>query len=404
MKNKKKIALLSVLSVLGFTLITAGVTYAFFSYIGIGLTENTIEAGTVKFIYEEVNKIGNGISITDALPVDDSEGKQQAGYFEFKVTSSSGATVKIPYEITTRIVEGSDNLADYVKVYLTKVSGNTENQVALSIYDDLDDSTNRLAAMHNDKTLWEDAIPAGVTNFVETYRLRMWLNNDTTDGQVLNYSPSITPASCMVGGENKAALPAYSTQAKCEAEGGEWTDEVVTYPHNDQTFAIKVNVYADGEAATAEEIAGAASASLSTVVVNGDSVTENTDTTLNYDLYAELESETTQATITVTPANQYANISITPITLAEANQIRGVAAGQKFPVQTGDNYFKVTVTSQDRTNTEEYVLKVKVINDIIDATQVSYVNDLSTLCHNVNAGDNKETVQCALDKLNSLLY
>ena len=187
--NKKKYIVLTIVSVLAFILITMGVTYSFFSYIGQGSTENTVESGSINFIYEEVNKNGNGISITDALPVSDSEGKESNNYFDFKVKSSTGTTIAIPYEITARVTEGSDDLSDYVKLYLTKVNGNSEQQVALSIYSDLSDSTNALASQFNDKTLYESEIPVGASDYTENYRLRMWLNDNPTDGSVLDYSP-----------------------------------------------------------------------------------------------------------------------------------------------------------------------------------------------------------------------
>ena len=167
MKNKKKYVMLTLAAVISFILITVGVTYSFFAYIKEGTTDNTIKAGSISFIYEEVNKMGNGIKIEDALPTSDTEGKASTNYFDFKVTSTTAATLDIPYEITTRITDGSDDISQYIKLYLTKVNGTTEQQVLLSMYDDLSDSTNRLAQPYGDKTLYFNEIPVGAVDYIE---------------------------------------------------------------------------------------------------------------------------------------------------------------------------------------------------------------------------------------------
>ena len=54
MENKKKKStglLLSILGVVSLVLITAGVTYAFFSYAKEGKTVNRITTGTIEFTY-----------------------------------------------------------------------------------------------------------------------------------------------------------------------------------------------------------------------------------------------------------------------------------------------------------------------------------------------------------------
>ena len=79
--NNKKMLMLSIGAIVGLVLITIGVSVAFFSYTREGSTENTIESGTINFIYEEVDRMGNGISIEDALPTSDSESKDSNSYF-----------------------------------------------------------------------------------------------------------------------------------------------------------------------------------------------------------------------------------------------------------------------------------------------------------------------------------
>ena len=104
--NKKSTGLLlSILGVISLVLITAGVTYAFFSYAKQGTTENVIKTGTITFLYDELEGVGNGIKITDAIPMTDEVGKALADanqYFDFKVTSTVSGDGTIPYEVTLR--------------------------------------------------------------------------------------------------------------------------------------------------------------------------------------------------------------------------------------------------------------------------------------------------------------
>jgi len=89
MKNKKKQIIITLIAIISLIVITVGVTYAFFNYAKEGTTDNTIQTGTITFLYTEVSGVGKGISLTDAYPVADSIGKVQVGegkVFDFKVT------------------------------------------------------------------------------------------------------------------------------------------------------------------------------------------------------------------------------------------------------------------------------------------------------------------------------
>ena len=66
--DKKKI-ILSVLGILMLVLVTVGVTFALFTYTKLGTTENTVTAGTLKFLYTENTGVGRGINISEAFPV-----------------------------------------------------------------------------------------------------------------------------------------------------------------------------------------------------------------------------------------------------------------------------------------------------------------------------------------------
>ena len=129
--NKKKVALF--LSVTSLLLITVGVTIGFFRYKATGLTTNTITTGSITFHYEEVDGIGHGISITDALPVSSNNtAKSMNKVFNFYIASKTTETVELPYTVTARLSNDSAAvMGDIVDVYLTEVNNNVETPTDL---------------------------------------------------------------------------------------------------------------------------------------------------------------------------------------------------------------------------------------------------------------------------------
>ena len=345
-KNKK--TLVAVLATLGIILTTLGITVAWFSYSGNGTRENSISSGSITFIYEENEDVGNGILLEDAMPMPDSYGKAQNDWFDFKVKSSSG-TANIPYEITLRKTAGSDDIGDSVKVYLTKVNGSNEEEKVLSIYDSLANSTNTIATLNNEKTLYKSSIPAGAKNYTDNYRLRIWLNDNPSDGNVLSYEQTVTQV---------CSDTTYKTKEDCEANHANWLD--VAQPATAKNFTVKVNVYANGEAATQEELADANSTGISDIAVNGTSATENEDETQDYDY--SVTTTNGNITINVDTSNTNATADITEYKpenpTAMNTKIRRLSTSKTFPVTNGDNYFKVTITSANKQKIKEYILKV----------------------------------------------
>ena len=126
MKNNKKTVIVTLVAIISLIVITVGVTYAFFNYAKEGATDNTIQTGSITFLYTEVSGVGKGISLTEAYPVADSIGKVQVGegkIFDFKVTSNISMNSNIGYQVTARNKTGSTLANSAVKVYLTEVNG-----------------------------------------------------------------------------------------------------------------------------------------------------------------------------------------------------------------------------------------------------------------------------------------
>ena len=207
MKNKKKQIIITLIAIISLIVITVGVTYAFFNYTKEGTTDNTIQTGSITFLYTEVSGVGKGISLTEAYPVADSIGKVQVGegkVFDFKVTSNISMNSNIGYQVTARKKTGSTLDDSAVKVYLTEVNG-TEQELLLSKYSELDQTDKVDNSKFDERILYEATVPANTSNYEKNFRLRMWVSDDTdfSDGSM-----------------------------------------------NDKTFTLTVNVYADGKVVT----------------------------------------------------------------------------------------------------------------------------------------------------------
>ena len=207
MKNKKKQIIITLVAIISLIVITVGVTYAFFNYAKEGTTDNTIQTGSITFLYTEVSGVGKGISLTDAYPVADSIGKVQVGegkVFDFKVTSNISMNSNIDYQVTARKKTGSTLANSAVKVYLTEVNG-TEQELLLSKYSELSQTDKVDSSKYDERILYEATVPANTSNYEKNFRLRMWVdeNTDFSDGSM-----------------------------------------------NDKTFTLTVNVYADGKVVT----------------------------------------------------------------------------------------------------------------------------------------------------------
>ena len=207
MKNKKKQIIITLVAIISLIVITVGVTYAFFNYAKEGTTDNTIQTGSITFLYTEVSGVGKGISLTEAYPVADSIGKVQVGegkVFDFKVTSNISMNSNIDYQVTARKKTDSTLANSAVKVYLTEVNG-TEQELLLSKYSELSQIDKVDISKYDERILYEATVPANTPNYEKDFRLRMWVSDDTdfSDGSM-----------------------------------------------NDKTFTLTVNVYADGKVIT----------------------------------------------------------------------------------------------------------------------------------------------------------
>ena len=178
-KNSKSV-LLSVLGVAILIVAVIGISYAAFSVTSTS-DANTISTGTISMSYSEPT---NGINLTNALPMSDTNGKELSGtnnVFDFTVTSKASAKLDIPYEITITPVAVTTSAtvgalsANQVKVYLTK---NGSQVVAPTLISALSNST--VTGRTTSKTLYKttDAHTGTGAAITTNYVLKMWISSD----------------------------------------------------------------------------------------------------------------------------------------------------------------------------------------------------------------------------------
>ncbi len=194
--KKKKQVFLTLVAVLSLILITIGVSYSLFTYSKTGVTDNIIKTGKINFLYTEVSGVGKGISLTDAFPISDEEGKIQIGegkVFDFKITSTIEMNSNIKYEVTARKKSDSTLDEDKVKLYLAEVDG-IEKELLLDNYYNLEQTNTKVPDGVVEKTIYEGEVSANTSNYEKNFRLRMWVDNDTdfSEGDMNNKTFTVT--------------------------------------------------------------------------------------------------------------------------------------------------------------------------------------------------------------------
>ena len=164
-----------------------GITYSV--YKG-DLDDSEINTGQILFTYSDVDKVGNGIYLKNAVNIPDIIGKMMVGkneYFDFFVTATTTKS-DILYYILVDKDESSTLQNDNVRVYLTQLMGSHETEIVLKNFSDLE--TKEI----NDKTyyvLYEKRLSYPLKNYTDAYRLRMWVKENANDYENKNFSVKI---------------------------------------------------------------------------------------------------------------------------------------------------------------------------------------------------------------------
>mgnify|MGYP005808602493 CR=1 FL=1 len=178
MKKKENIAIIVLLLVMAIAII--GVSYAAFSYSGLGSKVNSITTGSITMTYTETD---NTISLTGALPTADKTGMVRMNpgeYFDFNVSSEIMGNVNINYEISAKditVLDGEQKKMDgsNIKLYLTKLNddGTEEALMVPETYNEEASENTYTGRPSGEMSLYTSSMNSSESN---DYRLRMYVD------------------------------------------------------------------------------------------------------------------------------------------------------------------------------------------------------------------------------------
>ena len=187
LKKKENIILLVVLVVMILAII--GVSWAAFSFSKQGSVPNKITTGSITMTYTESD---NTISLSNALPTTDATGTKrlkEGEYFDFTVSSEITGDVNINYEVSAKEVGEGTIDGSNIKLYLTKLNGEDEEQLMTpEVYNEESTSNTFTGRPAGEMSLYTSSMNASESN---NYRLRMYVDenyNPQGDGGNLTFT------------------------------------------------------------------------------------------------------------------------------------------------------------------------------------------------------------------------
>ena len=225
MKKKENIIIIVVLVVMILAII--GVSYAAFSYSGLGTKVNSITTGSIVMTYEETS---NTISLNGALPTTDKTGKTRltdGEYFDFTVSSKIAGDVNINYEISAKDVTTSERKIDgsNIKLYLTRLTDDGEEELMTpETYNEEASSNSYTGRPSGEMSLYTSSMNSSESN---NYRLRMWVSEDYNpqgDGGNLEFSVKIN-----VYGQDRVAEEVSTVLLNNIPKENQYDDDIDTF-------------------------------------------------------------------------------------------------------------------------------------------------------------------------------
>ena len=192
MKTRKKenIIIIAILAVMLIAII--GVSWAAFNFSQAGNTPNKITTGSITMTYTESD---NTISLSNALPTTDKTGTtrlKEGEYFDFTVSSEITGDVNINYEISAKEVGEGTIDGSNIKLYLTKLNGESEEQLmSPEVYNEEASSNEYTGRPAGEMSLYTSSMNSSESN---DYRLRMYVReeyNPQGDGGGLTFTVKV---------------------------------------------------------------------------------------------------------------------------------------------------------------------------------------------------------------------
>ena len=172
MKNDKK-KIVSIAGILFLVIFVVAISYAAFSYSKIG-RENKITTGTISMNYTEAN---NGLTINEAVPTTDEEGKiliSPGQVFDFTVSIDIVGDFQVSYEVVAEKQASSTLDEKYVKLYLERgLDGTNYSEIMEpSTYAGIEKAS-EFGAPTGSMIMDTGTVSSSTLYY---YRLRMWLD------------------------------------------------------------------------------------------------------------------------------------------------------------------------------------------------------------------------------------
>ncbi len=178
LKVNKKETIMSIVALLFIVLVVIGITYAAFNYTGLGTKSNKVTTSTITMNYNEAT---NGITLTDAFPISDNDGKQLTGEgntFGFTVTVTTGNNTAVGYEVSAVKDQASTLGNNDVRIYLEKSTSGAEgtySEVLAPTGFSGVNATTEIGTPAGEMLLHSDSATSTRTDY---YILRMWVAED----------------------------------------------------------------------------------------------------------------------------------------------------------------------------------------------------------------------------------
>ena len=192
MKTKKKENIIIIVILVVMLLAIIGVSWAAFNFSQAGNTPNKITTGSITMTYTESD---NTISLSNALPTTDKTGTtrlKEGEYFDFTVSSEITGDVNINYEISAKEVGDGTIDGSNIKLYLTKLNGDEEEQLmSPEVYNEEASENTYTGRPAGEMSLYTSSMNSSESN---DYRLRMYVTeeyNPQGDGGGLTFTVQV---------------------------------------------------------------------------------------------------------------------------------------------------------------------------------------------------------------------
>ncbi len=160
MKNKK--ILLIVLGILLSLSFLVGVSYAYYMVTASQTNKNRLASSCISV---SLTNEKNDITLNNAYPITDSEGKKLTPY-QFTITNT--CDIFISYNVNLEMLEGTDLSSDYIKTMV--------NSEAPYILSSLDSASTTIDKSTESRTLAQGSLGSGDS---VDYALRLWMDENT---------------------------------------------------------------------------------------------------------------------------------------------------------------------------------------------------------------------------------